>query len=53
MVKRNDGRRRRPLKRKKTTYTKNIDGIKRTHRAEPKRKFNNVSHIDIDYIETE
>ena len=54
MVKRNDGRRRKPLKRK-TSYSKsgNMDGIKRRRTPEPKRKFNNLKHIDIDYIETD
>lgn len=53
MVKRNDGRKRRPLKRKKITYGKNIDGVRRRRKPEPKRKFININHIDIDYIETE
>lgn len=53
MVKRNDGRRRKPLKRKNTAYGKNIDGIRRRRVSEPKRKFINVNHVDIDYIETE
>ena len=54
MVKRNDGRKRRPQKRKKISYGKNIDGIKRRRTPEPKRKFNNVNHLNIyEYIETE
>ena len=54
MVKRNDGRRRKPLKRKKTAYGKNIDGIKRRRTPEPRRKYNNINHLDIyEYIETE
>ena len=52
MVKRNDGKRK-PLKRKKTSYGKNIDGIKKRRTPEPKRKYNNLNHIDIDYIETD
>ena len=53
MVKRNDGRRRKPLRRKKAAYGKNIDGIRRRRVSEPKRKLINVNHVDIDYIETE
>lgn len=53
MVKRNDGRRRKPSKRKKTAYGKNIDGVRRRRVSEPKRKFVNVNHADMDYIETE
>lgn len=53
MVKRNDGRRRKPLKRKKIAFGKSIDGIKRRRSPEPKRKFNNIKSIDIDYIETD
>ncbi len=53
MVKRNNGSKRKPLKRKKTSYGKSIDGIRERRLSEPKRKYNNVSHIDIDYIETE
>ena len=53
MVKRNDGRRRKPLKRKTLGCAKNIDGIKRCRTPEPKRKFNNIKSIDIDYIETD
>jgi hypothetical protein len=52
MVKRNDGRRRKPLKRKKTDYAKNADGVKR-RRAEPKRRLKNIKLSDVDYIETE
>jgi len=58
MVKRNDGRRRKPLKRKNSIdyylhSKKSIDGVKRRRTPEPKRKFNNLKHIDIDYIETD
>lgn len=53
MVKRNDGRKRKPLKRKKVSYGKNIDGVRRRRVSEPKRKYNNLNHVDIDYIETE
>ena len=53
MVKRNDGSKRKPLKRKKTSYGKSIDGIKKRRTPEPKRKYSNISHIDIDYIETD
>ena len=53
MVKRNDGRKRKPLKHKKTNYGKNIDGIRRRRVSEPKRKFNNINHLDIDYLDTE
>lgn len=52
MVKRNNGKRK-PLKRKKLTFGKSIDGIRKRRTAEPKRKYNNISRIDIDYIETE
>lgn len=62
MVKRNDGRRRKPLKRKSalertldymTHSRKSVDGIKRRRTPEPKRKYNNIKYIDIDYIETD
>ena len=53
MVKRNDGRRRKPLRRKKAAYGKNIDGVRHRRVSEPKRKFINVNHVDMDYIETE
>lgn len=53
MVKRNDGSKRKPLKRKKTSYCKSIDGIKKRRTPEPKRKFNNIRTLDIDYIETD
>lgn len=52
MVKRKDGKRK-PLKRKKIAFGKSIDGIKRRRSPEPKRKYNNINHIDIDYIETD
>lgn len=53
MVKRNDGKKRKPLKRKKINYSKSMDGMRKRRTAEPKRKFNNVSYLDIEYIETE
>ena len=52
MVKRKDGKRK-PLKRKKIAFGKSIDGIKRRRSPEPKRKYNNINHIGIDYIETD
>ena len=52
MVKRNNGKRK-PLKRKKQAYGYNIDGVKKRRTPEPRRRYNNVSHLDIDYIETE
>lgn len=53
MVKRNDGSKRKPLKRKKISYDKSADSIRKRRTVEPKRKFNNISHDDIDYIETD
>lgn len=55
MVKRNDGRRRRPQRKHKISRGSNIDGVRRPRRGEAykRQKFNNTTHINIDYIEQE
>ena len=55
MVKRNDGRRRRPQRKHKNNRGANIDGVYRPKRMEAykRQKHNNTKHLNIDYIETE
>jgi len=54
MVKRSDGRKRKPHKRR-NSYSKseNTDGAKNRRKIIPKRKFNNINSNDIDYIEAD
>lgn len=55
MVKRNDGRRRRPQRKNKISKGSNINGVRRPRRIEAykRQKFNDAKHIDIEYIEQE